>query len=322
MFQHSVHRGATLWTSVDFGSFKYYLYMMISLISKFSVPVFLMISGVNLLGKQEKVDKQIKRFVKSFVILFIFEIIYYFENTYKYGDGNANIKQFFSNMYTSEANGFHLWYMYAYLAFLMMLPFMRAMIQKLQCKDYIYLFVLAVIFIELIPILEMWFGHGNYSLISYVIPSSIIKDIILYPILGYFIDNFKDIVTVKKGTCLILICILNLAVGLVTSVQTGFNPDYCVVLNSVTIFYVAKLITQKIKINKIVESIIVFIGDKVFGVYLIHIILMHQFWNMYDSLILYTKGPLITCLLWILILCCIGIFVVTIYRIVIRCLSN
>lgn len=92
LYQHSVSHGAIIFSSYNSTETRYYIYMFVSMISVFSVPVFFMISGVNLLMKEETVKKQINRIARCAAILFIFQVVYYLENQLKYGDGTLSIK--------------------------------------------------------------------------------------------------------------------------------------------------------------------------------------------------------------------------------------
>lgn len=283
--------------------------MFFSMISVFSVPVFFMISGVNLLTKEETVKKQIIRIVRCVLILCIFEVVYYLENQLKYGDGTLSIKQFFLNMYTSEANGFHLWYMYAYICFLMILPFLRAMVKNLTDRHYVYLVTIAFIFMEIIPGIEMLFG---YSIIKYIVPTPMITNIVLFPILGHFYNK----ITNKQAKYLLITAFAGVVFAYCINIKCGYNSQLCSLAIATFVFLAFKMIFGKMTIAKVPYKIICILGKSTFGVYLIHIYFMHIYWWKYDYLKKYIKDPLVTGFVWILYVQLVCTVIVLVYLLV------
>lgn len=77
------------------------------------------------------------------------------------------------------------WFLYSYIVFLLILPFLRLIIKDIQKKYIYYLLGICFLFQIIIPVFEKIFNLSPIALnISWLTSS-----IFLYPILGYYIDT-------------------------------------------------------------------------------------------------------------------------------------
>lgn len=341
MFQHTVDRGATLFYSFIPSDVRYYICLLISIIDDFAVPVFLMISGANLLGRHESVKKQAKRILRMCIVLFVFEVFYYWENTFVYGDGLKDTKQFFINMYTSNINGFHLWYMYAYLCFLIIMPFLRLLVKEMESKQYRYLFVIALFFNGIVPWLEFTICNSKFQIYSYIVPVQLVSNIVLYPLLGYYFANNK--ITKKEFGSIVALTILGWILVIVS--ETRFRIKYdrstsdinhiFVMLTASCVFIGVKVGCLKLrdflgnkkkawlqKVFGVGHMIVINLGSATFGAYLIHIRLMHVYWDWYYTLGKIIQEPLFLCLIWVLIVQMIGLIMVLLFKKALQFIAN
>ena len=60
----------------------------------------------------------------------------------------------------SESASTSLWYLYSYIALLLVMPFLRAMVKNLRHRDYIYLFFGYLTFTGILPCVEL-IQRGN-----------------------------------------------------------------------------------------------------------------------------------------------------------------
>ena len=104
---------------------------------KFSVPVFLMISGIVLLGKEDSYGKLFKRIKKIVIIIIMSSMLYYINECIrlhtKFGFltfVQRMIERPFSNC---------LWYLYMYLGILLILPVLQKMTKHMTKRDYEYI---------------------------------------------------------------------------------------------------------------------------------------------------------------------------------------
>lgn len=177
-----------------------------------------------------------------------------------------------------QSNYWHLWYLYAYIAFIITVPFLRKMARSLDVDTGVYLFVLAIIIMGVFPVVEYFGMNINMNLK----PSWITYWMFIFPVLGYMIDVKLDIKQVRSMH-IILIWILNstcFICGEISeynfllrepgNVDERFLMNFCIV-NSVALFLTVKYVFNKIKFKDKTCQLIAEIGKSTFGIYLIHI---------------------------------------------------
>lgn len=159
IFNHSSVNGYMLFTVARESEF-YYLYMALSIIAKNGVPLFLMISGALLLKKNEKWDAIFRRFIKYTVILVICSFVTYVWSwkRFQYYDSFSLI-YFLKTLYTSNLATAY-WYLYAYLAIILMLPLLRSMAQGMREIDFQMIFLISIS-MSLIGIVEYLISGGG-----------------------------------------------------------------------------------------------------------------------------------------------------------------
>ena len=101
----------------------YWLEIVFSMISKCGSPLFFMVSGALLLKKDEKYSYTLRHRVLRMVIVML--ACSFIASSYK-ADFNVFLDHLFSGLN---------WYFYAYLAFLLMLPFIRIFVKGLDSRS-------------------------------------------------------------------------------------------------------------------------------------------------------------------------------------------
>lgn len=138
IFNHTGHNGYLLFTQREIGSMQYWVYIFASIFCLFSVPLYFMISGALLLEREESIRKVLKRIVRFIIVLFFISVVYYLVDVIT-GRIAFSFLGFWKQIYTSQVST-HLWFLYAYIVFLLCIPFLRAIVRNLDEKYYIYLF--------------------------------------------------------------------------------------------------------------------------------------------------------------------------------------
>ena len=179
IFNHTGSNGYTLFSQEPIGSCKFWVYIFISVFCKFSVPLFFAISGALMLEKQYDHKKLFERIMRIFIVLFIFSFAYYIKRINTNGDP-FSFEKFITTFYSHGLWG-HLWYLYLYIAYLMGLPFLQALVKSLETKYYYYMIVLALVFRGIIPTIENLFWDRSYTLIGEIKVSWLLSYIVLYP---------------------------------------------------------------------------------------------------------------------------------------------
>ena len=77
---------------------------------------------------------------KMFITLVVFSLGYYVFDCYTNTGIVFSWKEFAIKLYSYNLK-YHLWYLYLYIAYLILLPFLNAMVKNLSDKDFKYLIV-------------------------------------------------------------------------------------------------------------------------------------------------------------------------------------
>ncbi len=202
IFNHTGERGFLIFVNCAYNSLGFWVCMALSVICKFAVPLFFIISGVLLLkdGKDESIVSIFKkRILRMLIVLVTFSFINYFR-IYLFwtpAPKSLNFKDFFVTLY-SNCHFFSYWYIYAYIAFLISLPFLRVLARNLKTTHFLYMIALFIFFQSILPVVEYIVFKGQYSLNGYARPDWLLNNVVFWPLLGYFLEYRLEIKNIKK----------------------------------------------------------------------------------------------------------------------------
>ena len=286
IFNHTGYNGYLLFTQRESGSLQFWVDLFFSIFCLFAVPLFFAISGALMLEKEESLSAIYKRVLKFIMILLVFSAIYYINGLYLNGGNikDINIKEFVVSLYSSQLST-HLWYLYAYIVYLICIPFLRAIAKTLESKLYIYLFVIWIAYNAILPIIEYVVSEGTIHINGEFNINWLFTRSVFYPLMGYFLHKKVDIMIFKgKLKWLLLADFAGLCVSCVMDyykmLQTGaptesFHASF-LALNCVTLFIAIKYFCTNTRIPQKVQSLIYSCGNATFGIYLIHILVMKK----------------------------------------------
>lgn len=292
LFNHTKNDGFTHFTLCGSETFAYWFWMFFSVFCKFSVPVFFMISGMMLLGKEESLaELWKKRILKYAIILAIFSLFQYLLKCLPAGRA-VSVREYLLLLY-SDGVVEEYWFLYFYLAFLMMLPFLRKIAQNLRFQEFNYLVVLQIVFGGLIPISEYLIFKGNVTMNALVIPSNVLGLTVFYPLAGYFLGNKLKEVT--KKTCMLSAALFVVSMGLMMFITdfriraTGdINDGLETFYNSLQplvaffVFLMIRKLFEYTAFPKPAEKLIATAGGSVFGIYLIEKIIREALFDVFE----------------------------------------
>ena len=179
---------------------EYWFFLYLTLIIKTAVPIFFMISGAVLLGKEESIkDLYKKRVLKMVLVLILFSLITYIYFVCTGSIHNYSIEDFLTRLYTNKISTPY-WFLYAYIAFLMLLPILRTIAKNLSSKLMMNILVLYLA-IQTVTIIQYAISEGTleYTDDFYLF---ITQNIFIYPLLGYYIENRLPEERVTRSLCL------------------------------------------------------------------------------------------------------------------------
>lgn len=291
IFNHTGSDGFFLFAHRQVNSIPFWLYMVPSIFCRLSVPLFLIISGALFLERENETLKELwgKRILKMAGILLAWSFVYYIYDTI-HMSGKIDILTALKQIYTDHAK-FHLWYLYIYIAFLVSLPFLRAMVQKLETKYFYYMIGLAVFLNGILPVAEYLMGQGSMVLNSDLKISWLLMDIVLYPSLGYFLQTRVDysrmnrklaLIWIGAAAGMILCCYMTCyRADVINSLAEGesqvFHQSF-VIVNCIAVFCTVRVVCEKRNISGRLKTVIMSLGKAAFGIYLMHILVMESGW--------------------------------------------
>lgn len=256
---------------------EYYFSLVLDTFARVSVPCFFMITGALLLGREEPLDKQIKRLAKFFMTLVVWSIVYYLWNTF-YMDTPYDLREV---LYVPTEP--HLWYPYAMIPIYLVIPFLQVMCRYMGMK-------LEYAFLALISVTTVF----NYvtSLIHeeayYDLPLIGDKVYMFYVFIGYYIYRYRRHIRMSQKMALtIFICNMLAVFGITAAVSHGMGDHYerimeygCpfIVAGAATFFlWMIRLRGCRLEVKGRAKKMVDSVCSCSFGIYLIHILFLDNY---------------------------------------------
>ena len=215
-------------------------------------------------------------------ILIIWSFFYYMVLV-KEGVEAFNIVRFFRQLYVYNWN-FSFWYLYVYIALLICLPLLQKIAQSLSNKDYIYMTILYITFKMIIPSLQYILWRGRYTLNNNIDLGWITSNIVIFPLMGYFLSyRVKEFWNKKRILILwgINICTIFMScyltyyrasvMGVCNEESSQAFHDTFVLINCITVFVTCQYLNDKSQLLSKISKQIISLGGCTFGIYLTHI---------------------------------------------------
>lgn len=324
LFNHTGKRGYALFTATKEGPM-YWIYLFISILDRIAVPLFFMISGALLLGKEEKIqDIYRKRILKFIIILIVSSFLYNIYYWY-FKDVQVSFTQALVNIY-SKNTSVALWYLYSYISFLVMLPLLRKLANAMNDKEYIYLFVCQVVIVGVIPIVQYLLSRGTVSLNPKFSATLFTQWNIFYVLMGYYIEKKLDKKYFTKRNVYIGLIVSFIAISISCFMAhyniyvTGVDKESSFIFHNslisiptIAVYFSSKYVFEKIKLSPRAVNLICFLGGTTFGIYLIEEMLREKTLFIYNYLkpIIHTLPATI---IWISAACILGAIIVAIFK--------
>ena len=324
IYNHTSEKGYYLYAFDCSMPFKI-IYMSTGALIAVAVPIFFMISGSLLIPKEESLkDLYLKRVLRMVIVLAVFSVIQYAFNVIVNKE-EFSIQFFFKNTLTDNIIPAY-WYLYAYIAYLICLPFLRKLAKNMSNGEFKYLFILFLIIEGVFSLVLYVLYQGGYNSF-FVIP--FFNRIVIYPLLGYYMEHRveESRYNVKGMLKWILLMIIVIALIVAMSIYRNlpyeeftiydkglFTTGFTIILD-VGVFYIAKMIFKQRKANKGVSFILTALGSTVFGVYLTENIIRNYTVGVYDYLASLV-GRFIAAWIWCTLVFLIGAVIIYIIKLI------
>lgn len=296
---HTGKRGFMYFTTLE-PSVMYFVTMLIPVVCNIAVPLFFMISGATLIGKDESPGqiwrRRIPRHLAVLVLASLMMYVYYGLK----GDTHMSVMDFLRTIYTRNVI-VPYWFLYGYLGFLILLPFLRRMIRGLTDREWVYLFGLFIIVNGVIPMVQYRLSEGSLFLNSSLNLTLITNNLVIFPAVGWYLES-KELTRRQVG---ILWLVTALAIGATVYMthykitltgqlgegQVGtFYKSLCV-LPAAAVYATAKRVKA---LPKWLEKPVITVGSCTFGIYLIEQIVRERGCKLCDLMCLYIPDILAT----------------------------
>ena len=177
--------------------------MFVSAFDKVAVPLYFMITGALLLPRQESVSVLLrKRVLRVLGVILLFYVIQSAWYLYDCGINRIGVRSFLGNCYWGSAtHGYVLgsveawavWFLYAYMGLMLMLPFLRSMAAGMTTVHFWYLFGLQIVCGIMIPNLfsiVTGFSTADSGILRYL---PLCGNVLVYVLAGYSVEERVDI---------------------------------------------------------------------------------------------------------------------------------
>lgn len=322
LYNHTNRRGYYLYAFSDARICQDF-YIGIATLVATAVPIFFMISGALLLPKKESLKELFqKRILKMVLVLLVFSGIQYvlllLEERVTFSR-KAVVQAVLQDGVIPS-----YWFLYAYIAYLLLLPILRKVAEVMSKQDYFYLFALLLLVEGFLPMVLNLAGIGGTN---YFFSIPFLNPIIIYPLLGYYLEQYmKESYYNKKtniivGLCMAVVVLFFIAMtqwrGLpyeeFTTYDKGLYTCSFTMLLDVGIYYFVKYFDLKkqhsTKYNQMLHSM----GECAFGIYLIEQPIRERSSFIYDGL-----SPVIgrfpACIVWVICIFIVAYSIVAILR--------
>jgi len=284
-----LHVSSSVLTVADVRSYEYMWLNIYDSISRWGVPVFVMISGSLFLSKDIPIGKIHKKYMLRIVTAFAFWSLFY---ALFYSLETFELMEFLKNCVNGAV---HLWFMFMILGLYLAIPILKKIVESERIMKYFL--VLGFVFSFVIPQILQVISYFNepiaeiFSSSLGMINFDVASTYTFYFVLGYYLHT-KEI----PQKCRILIYILGLLGFISTiifskmiSVYNGLaledfyvNSTVGVAFEAISLFVFCKYVLKNVSPNYFTVKILPKVSQCCFGVYLVHIfyIIVFMYYNI------------------------------------------
>ena len=276
-----IHVAGSNWYGIDIGSGNWQIFTLINSFVRWSVPIFVMISGALLLGRDISIKELYGRRILRLLLAFVFWSLLY---AIAKSSADWSITYFLAVFITGNQ---HLWFLIMLIGLYMFIPFLNRIIESQELTKYFLVLSFIVTFI--VPVIT-----DIVSLINNYIGAALRVDVntsglkaisgyVFYFVFGNYI-NRKDI-SIKNRR---IIYILSILAMIFTFVATSYisvrsdEPqtkwfDYLtlnVFFQSLGVFLFFRYEVSSVKISAMIQKLVIKLSQYSFGVYLVHLLVL------------------------------------------------
>ena len=276
-----IHAGAISWYDAPFSMYPWGVMNIMDLMSRYCVPVFLMISGYIFLDPNKEIPikklytKYIPRLVAAFIFWnFLYALItsgFLSQRTFAGGVGDKLIRDTFWGHY-------HMWYMYIIVAMYIITPALRPIAADKKAMKYFL--IISYVFSFLIPTIQMIpFVYEHTARYTGRLELEFISGYIFYYLAGYLFGSEDFSPKARKiiyglgviGFLFAVICTSSYVI-INQYPDSKYHEYYTagVPLYSLAAFLCFKDMYKNVNANTKIMKVVMWFSKMSFGIYLAH----------------------------------------------------
>lgn len=244
---------------------------------------FFLVSGALLLQKEESISKVWQRVVKCALVIVIFSVFQFLYTYVRYPRSGINVVEYLKEIYEGPVVT-QYWFLYAYLGLLISLPLLRAMAKGMEEKHYVYLLGIYLAVKLAFPIMDSVFDLSGFG-----VELPLFADALIVPLTGHFLEHVSwEKICTKRNLILvnvsgILALLLNVALVAYKYRAGAEVAQYggMILLTSVMLFVDVKMLCTRFSMPAVCKNLLLFLGNGVFGVFLLEPQLREGFFFIY-----------------------------------------
>lgn len=310
LYNHTATYGWTLFSNseVVLSASERSINFLLFAFCKISVPLFLMISGALLLGRDESRKKNLRRVLRITVLIMLVAManfLYFHSIHHEYTQNIHNLADFIKTLYGSTT--LCTYYLWLYLGFLLSIPFLREIAKKRELV--VYATVGYIVLAEVLPVFELCLGWPSFNLKNY---GGIFAIYYICPLVGYWIDSAVSIFSKKTAQLVNVIAVVSLLVNAGIGVWAwelrGVIWILTPVILSACLFYDAKYLSYFSECKALrggtrlsfFRKMVLALSPQTMGAFLVSGVLMCKVFGVYTVLVAYIPHTL-AAFAWVLV---------------------
>jgi len=283
-----VHLSGSLYrVTAPITSFNWQVSNAYSTSGKFSICIFMMVSGMLFLNPKKSITikalfrKNILRIVSAFIFWSaVYALFGLWIKVQMNGYSDGYIHSFFIDLVTGN---YHMWFCYMIIGIYIIVPFLRVISSDENLMKYFLL--LSIIFVSTIPVLQQ-LPDAVSAPITIVVSQLRLNFVLGWVgifILGYYLSycNITKKAEITSYILGILSLILTIILNSLLSIRNNQNyeglyelTNINILLTAVAVFIFFRLHVSKVDFSERSKKLILLLSECSFGVYFIHVFLI------------------------------------------------
>ena len=318
LYNHTGERGFTRYETAQGPAQGAYL--ALAVLDTIAVPLFFMISGALLLGREEPLRACLKKRVLRYVLVLVGASTAIYVYICRTDLSVMNPTDCLRGLYDGRITTSY-WFLYAYLGYLLGLPLLRKLARAMTERDFLYITALMGVMNALSALQWLCF-EGDFVLNSNLLPFTAVRTV-YYPLAGYFLEHRLADRVGQRRLLLALFGagVLGVALGCLVLTRAyaayGYWPETAfglfVFAPALAVFAGMKALSGYVRVPARAARVLAEAGACTFGIYLFEKVFRDVSSRVYSALVP-VIGGFAACWVWIACAFLLGMAVTAVLR--------